>query len=114
MGSVTMNGFTCVNDNGDSAIVYTKLQTMPLCPKCNAIGLSSLCTSVCAKSQVWWVIPKVELGEERVKGNQNPHVKLRLKNSMKSLNGIGEKFETIHVIRKLELFEIGKVGLFEM
>ena len=57
--------FTCVKKRklGNSVNVCTKLQTMPLC---NTIGLSSLCIATvesCEPADV----PKVELGEQRVK-----------------------------------------------
>ena len=63
-----MKGQEFVIDNGGSANVYNKRQTMSLC---STIGLGSLCIATVfvpkVESGEWADVPKVELDEQRVK-----------------------------------------------
>ena len=74
--SITIKGrkFTCVDDSGDSMDVGNELQTMPVSIsgfKCNTIALRSVCIATVfvpkVESGERADVPKVELGEQRVK-----------------------------------------------
>ena len=54
-GKINNGKFACVIDNGDFVNVYTKLQTMWLCPSMQYNKIKSIvhCNCVCAKSRIW-------------------------------------------------------------